>query len=145
MVGSSVLFVPALSSMIRSFGIRSFCIWISGRGAAPSRKWRKAIAQTEYLPIYESAYDLCLWLQRVVRGFSRYHKDAIGSDLRDDSRSILCVDYFVENGHCLAKSAAGTAHQQIPVRWHGSKYDDGPILGPPVGLRGRGQNDVAFF
>lgn len=47
------------------------------------------MARNEHLPIYKSAYDLCLWLEQVVRGFSRYHKYAIGSDLRSGSRRIL--------------------------------------------------------
>lgn len=45
--------------------------------------------RTEHLPIYKAAYDLCLWLEQVVRSFSRYHKYAIGSDLREGSRRIL--------------------------------------------------------
>lgn len=55
------------------------------------------MARNEHLPIYKSAYDLCLWLEQVVRGFSRYHSEprdvaaasAIGSDLRTMSRRIL--------------------------------------------------------
>jgi hypothetical protein len=47
------------------------------------------MARNEHLPIYKAAYDLCLWLEQVVRGFSRYHKYAIGSDLREGSRRIL--------------------------------------------------------
>jgi len=47
------------------------------------------VARSEHLPIYKSAYDLCLWLEQVVRGFSRYHKYAIGADLRSGSRRIL--------------------------------------------------------
>ena len=38
------------------------------------------MAQTEHLPIYKSAYDLCLHLEQVVRSFSRYHKYFIGLD-----------------------------------------------------------------
>ena len=45
--------------------------------------------RTEHLPIYKAAYDLSLWLEQVVRGFSRYHKYAIGSDLREGSRRVL--------------------------------------------------------
>ena len=41
------------------------------------------MAHTEHLPIYKSAYELCLRLEQVVRGFSRYHKYSIGADLRD--------------------------------------------------------------
>ena len=47
------------------------------------------MAYTEHLPIYKSAYDLCLWLEQVVRGFSRYHKYSLGSDLRDGARWVL--------------------------------------------------------
>lgn len=47
------------------------------------------MAHTEHLPIYKAAYDLCLWLEQVVHGFSRYHKYAIGSDMREGSRRIL--------------------------------------------------------
>ncbi len=47
------------------------------------------MAQTEHLPIYKSACDLCLWLEQVVRGFARYHKYAIGGDLREGARRIL--------------------------------------------------------
>ena len=35
------------------------------------------MAHTEQLPVYKSAHDLCLWLEQVVRGFSRYHKYSI--------------------------------------------------------------------
>ena len=47
------------------------------------------MARTEHLPIYKAAYDLCLWLEQVVRGCGRYHKYAIGSELREGSRRIL--------------------------------------------------------
>jgi hypothetical protein len=30
------------------------------------------MAQTEHLPIYKAAYDLCLYFEQIVRGFSRY-------------------------------------------------------------------------
>jgi hypothetical protein len=30
------------------------------------------MAYSEQIPIYKSAYDLCLWLEQVVRRFSRY-------------------------------------------------------------------------
>lgn len=47
------------------------------------------MARNEHLPIYKAAYDLCLWLEEIVRGFPRYHKYAIGSDLREGARRIL--------------------------------------------------------
>ena len=47
------------------------------------------MAQTEHLPIYKAAYDLCLYFEQVVRNFPRYHKYAIGPDLRDGARRTL--------------------------------------------------------
>ena len=54
------------------------------------------MAQTEHLPIYKSTYDLCkstydlcLYLEQVVHNFSRYHKYALGADLRDGARRAL--------------------------------------------------------
>lgn len=40
------------------------------------------MARTEHLPIYKASYDLCLYLEQVVHGFSRYHKYTLGPDLR---------------------------------------------------------------
>jgi len=47
------------------------------------------MAQSDHLPIYKSSYDLCLYLEQVVRGFSRYHKYSLGADLRDGARRVL--------------------------------------------------------
>jgi 23S rRNA-intervening sequence protein len=47
------------------------------------------MAQTEHLPIYKAAYDLCLYFEQVVRNFPRYHKYSIGQDLRDGARRTL--------------------------------------------------------
>ena len=47
------------------------------------------MAQTEHLPIYKASYDLCLYLEQVVRSFSRYHKYTLGADLRDGARRVL--------------------------------------------------------
>ena len=47
------------------------------------------MAHTEHLPIYKRAYDLCLYLEQLVRNFSRYHKYSLGVDLRDGARSVL--------------------------------------------------------
>lgn len=37
------------------------------------------MARSEHLPIYKAAYDLCLYFEQVVHGFSRYHKYARSS------------------------------------------------------------------
>jgi hypothetical protein len=47
------------------------------------------VAQTEHLPIYKRSYDLCLYIEQVVRGFSRYHTYTLGADLRDGARRLL--------------------------------------------------------
>ncbi len=47
------------------------------------------MARSEHLPIYKRSYDLCLYLEQVVRNFSRYHKYTLGSDLRDGARRAL--------------------------------------------------------
>jgi hypothetical protein len=47
------------------------------------------MAYTEHLPIYKSSYDLCLYLEQLVRNFSRYHKYSLGGDLRDGARLVL--------------------------------------------------------
>jgi hypothetical protein len=36
-----------------------------------------AMARSEHLPIYKQAYDLCLYFEQVVQGFSCYHKPAL--------------------------------------------------------------------
>ena len=50
------------------------------------------MAQTEHLPIYKAAYDLCLYLEQVVHGFSRYHKYSLGADLRDGASALAKND-----------------------------------------------------
>jgi hypothetical protein len=47
------------------------------------------MAQAEHLPIYKAAYDLCLYFEQVVRGFARYHKYGLGSELREGARWVL--------------------------------------------------------
>ena len=47
------------------------------------------MARSEHLPIYRTSYDLCLYLENIVRGFARYHKYGLGSELRELSRSVL--------------------------------------------------------
>jgi hypothetical protein len=47
------------------------------------------MARSEHLPIYKRSYDLCLYLEQVVAGFPRYHKYAVGADLRDGARRVL--------------------------------------------------------
>lgn len=47
------------------------------------------MAQYEHLPIYKKAFDMTIYIENAVRGFSRYHKYTLGTDLRDISRSVV--------------------------------------------------------
>lgn len=47
------------------------------------------MARSEHLPIYKASYDLCLYLEHVVQGFSRYHRYTLGANLRDSARRAL--------------------------------------------------------
>jgi hypothetical protein len=49
------------------------------------------MARYEHLPIYKTAMDLTVYLEQVVRHFSRYHKYTLGSDLRQQSRALVIV------------------------------------------------------
>lgn len=45
------------------------------------------MAQYEHLPIYQKALSLCIYLEKVIAHFSRYHKYTTGADLRKLSRA----------------------------------------------------------
>ncbi len=47
------------------------------------------MAQYEHLPIYKKAYDLMLYFEEIVRGFSRYHKYSVGAELRELAREVV--------------------------------------------------------
>jgi len=47
------------------------------------------MAKYEHLPIYKKAYDFALYCKKIVRGFSRYHKYTLGSELRVGSREVI--------------------------------------------------------
>ena len=47
------------------------------------------MARYEHLPIYKKAFDLAVHFEKVVAGFSRYHKYTLGTELRNRSREIL--------------------------------------------------------
>ena len=44
------------------------------------------MARYEHVPIYNTAMDLAVYVEQVVRNFSRDHKYTLGSDLRLQSR-----------------------------------------------------------
>ena len=43
----------------------------------------------ENLPIYRKAIEINVYIEEMVRAFSRYHKYAIGSELRAKAREII--------------------------------------------------------
>ena len=47
------------------------------------------MARYEHLPIYKKSMDVAVHFEKVVAGFSRYHKYTLGTDLRDKSREIV--------------------------------------------------------
>jgi hypothetical protein len=47
------------------------------------------MAQYEHLPIYRKAFDMTVYIENTVRGFSRYHKYTLGTDLRNLSREAV--------------------------------------------------------
>ncbi|MBU2573762.1 MAG: four helix bundle protein [Elusimicrobia bacterium] len=49
------------------------------------------MAQYEQLPIYKKAMDLAVYVETIVRGFPRYHKYTIGSEMRALSHKILVL------------------------------------------------------
>ncbi len=61
------------------------------------------MARYEHLPIYKKAFDLAVHLEKVVAGFSRYHKYTLGSDLRNHSRAIV-----------MAVVSANSSRNKIP-------------------------------
>ena len=50
-----------------------------------------AMAQSEHLPIYKRGYELCLYLEQVVRGFSRSNRYGLGDELRIGARRVLSL------------------------------------------------------
>ena len=47
------------------------------------------MARYDHLPIYRAAFDLAVHVEKLVRGFTRYHKYSLGAELRDGTRGIL--------------------------------------------------------
>jgi len=47
------------------------------------------MARHEHLPIYKAALYMRAYFEKLVAGFSRYHKYALGTELRQGSRAVL--------------------------------------------------------
>jgi hypothetical protein len=49
------------------------------------------MARYEHLPIYRDALHLAVHFEKIVAGFSRYHKYTLGSELRNASREAVTL------------------------------------------------------
>jgi len=49
------------------------------------------MARYEHLPIYKQAMDVAVHFEKVVAGFSRYHKYTLGTELRNQSRELVAL------------------------------------------------------
>lgn len=49
------------------------------------------MARFEHLPIYKQAMDVAVHFEKVVAGFSRYHKYTLGTELRNKSRDVVAL------------------------------------------------------
>lgn len=47
------------------------------------------MAQYEHLPIYRKAFDMTVYIEDIAKGFSRYYKYTLGTDLRNLSREVV--------------------------------------------------------
>ncbi len=63
----------------------SFFVWCVRKGES------EPLARYEHLPIYKAAMDVTMYLEQVVRNFSRYYKYTLGSELRQQSRELVTL------------------------------------------------------
>lgn len=68
------------------------------------------MARYEHLPIYKSALDLTVHFEKLVAGFSRYHKYTLGTELREGSRAVL--------SRCCAPTRLATRLRAARARFH---------------------------
>ena len=64
------------------------------------------MARYEHLPIYKAALDMTVHFEKLVAGFSRYHKYTLGSKLRESSRSVLMQVLHANNAGTREQRAA---------------------------------------
>ena len=49
------------------------------------------VSRYQNLPVYKKAFELTVYFENLVRGFDRYHKYTVGSEIRNLSRRILLL------------------------------------------------------
>ena len=69
------------------------------------------MAHYENLPIYKKAFELAVYIEQVVKGFSRYHKYTIGSDLRNLSRNLAALVVVAGVSSC---HSGGCSQEETP-------------------------------
>ena len=80
------------------------------------------MSETRYenLPVYKKAFDLAIHFEAVVRGFDRYNKFHIGSELCSLSRRILILvakaNYKIDRKTCLVEAIDKLEEMKIIVR-----------------------------
>jgi len=79
------------------------------------------MARYEHLPIYRAAFDLAVHVEKLVRGFSRYHKYSLGSEMRERSRAILAriidANHSRDRGARLEQLRGDIAERALVRRW----------------------------
>ena len=91
------------------------------------------MARYDHLPIYGAVFELTMHLEQIVWHFDRYHKYALGTDLRTGSRCIL--ERIIEANE--SPGTNGRSWNGCARTWSSSKVlaVQGPITGlPPTRL-----------
>lgn len=65
------------------------------------------MARHEHLPIYKAPLDMTVHFEKLVAGFSRYHKYTLGTELREVSHAVLQQVLRANNS---ASNLEGSAH-----------------------------------
>ncbi len=55
------------------------------------------MARYEHLPIYRDALNLAVHFEKIVAGFSRYHKYTLGTEMRNASRQAVKLVIHANN------------------------------------------------
>ncbi len=63
------------------------------------------MARYEHLPIYKAAFDLNVYVEQIVRHFSRYHKYTLGTELRNRARTLVQLIVRANNLHVQERLA----------------------------------------
>jgi hypothetical protein len=74
------------------------------------------MARYDHLPIYKTALDVAVGFEKLVAGFSRYHKYTLGTELRNGSRRV--VEQIVRaNSARSNESAVAVRNAYPPIEW----------------------------